>query len=144
VLDVTGSLTTQLVLPPGESFTFNDVPAGTYTLTVRGTNAYGSSAPSNPVTLSFPGQCSGAPLAPANVRVYKAGFRLFVYWDPATGGPAPTFYVLRVTGSFTGAFPTTDRTLSGTVGPGIYGISLSAANACGEGISSGAQTVAVP
>jgi YVTN family beta-propeller protein len=144
VLDVTGSLTTQLVLPPGESFTFNDVPPGSYTLAVRSANTYGSSAPSNSVTLTFPGACSGAPLAPVNVRVYKAGFRLFVYWDPATGGPAPTFYVLRVTGSFTGAFQTADRTLSGTVGPGIYSISLAAANVCGQGPSSGAQTVAVP
>ena len=144
VLDVTGSLITQLVLPPGESFSVNGVPPGTYTLMVRGTNAFGSSGASNPVTLTFPGSCSGAPQAPVNLRVYKAGFRVFVYWDPAATGAAPTSYVLRVTGAFTGAFPTSDRTLNGTVGPGSYAISVAAANACGEGPASNTQTVVVP
>ena len=128
VLDVTGSLNTQLVLPPGESFTFNDVPPGTYTLAVRSANTYGSSAPSNSVTLTFPGACSGAPLAPSTCASTRPASACSSTGIPRTGGPAPTFYVLRVTGSFTGAFQTTDRTLSGTVGPGIYLIGLAAAN----------------
>jgi hypothetical protein len=113
-------------------------------LSVRGVNAFGSSDPSNRVTLTFPGPCSGTPLAPANVRIYKAGYGVFVYWDPAVAGPAPTSYVLRATGAFTGSVQTPERMLSGTVGPGTYSVSIAAANACGEGPSSIAQTVTVP
>src|SRR6185369_7173424 len=116
--DVTGSVNTQLLLPRGEAFAFGNVPPGTYSLSVRATNAFGSSGPSNLVALSFPGLCSGTPLAPANVRIYKAGFRVYVYWDPPAAGASPTQYVLKVTGAFTGSVPTTERTLSGTVGPG--------------------------
>ena len=143
-LDVTGSVNTQLLLPRGEAFAFDNVPPGTYSLSVRATNAFGSSGPSNLVALSFPGPCSGAPLAPANVRIYKAGFRVYVYWDPPAAGAGPLQYVLRVTGAFTGSVPTAERTLSGTVGPGTYSIGIAAANACGEGPSSVAQSISVP
>lgn len=143
-LDVTGSLTTTLSLPPGEAFAFAGVPPGTYTLAVRGVNAFGTSAASNTVTLTFPGPCSGPPSAPDGLRIYKAGPRLDVYWNPAPSGPAPTSYVLHVEGAFTGSLQTTARTLGGTVGPGRYMIRVAAANVCGEGPSSAAQAVTVP
>jgi hypothetical protein len=143
-LDVTGSLTTQLMLPAGETFSFANVPPGTYTLAVRGVNGFGASDPSNSVTLSFPAACTGPPLAPSDVRIYKGGAQLYVYWSPAATGPAPTSYVLRVSGSYTGAFPTTGRALNGTVGPGTYSLSVAAANPCGEGPASLPETVDVP
>lgn len=49
------------------------MPPGTYTFTVRQVNASGASVPSNPVTLTFLGACSGAPHAPANFQAFAAG-----------------------------------------------------------------------
>ena len=144
VLDVTGSLATSIPLGASEGFQFAPVPAGTYTLSVRATNAAGSSPPSNSVTLTFPGACSGAPLAPTNFLTNKVGSTIFVSWDLPTSGAAPTAYVLVVSGSFNGAIPTPARALSGTVGPGTYNISVFAANSCGNGPATAVQTVTIP
>jgi hypothetical protein len=144
VLDVSGSLTTSIALGLTDSFQFNGVPGGTYTLALRAVNAAGSSPPSNAVTMTFPGTCTGAPLTPAGFLAYRRGNTLFVTWDPATSGPAPTSYSLNVSGAFAGTFGTPGRTLSGTVGPGSYQLSVSAANACGTSPFSASQTVVVP
>jgi hypothetical protein len=144
VLDVTGSLTATLPLGLTDSFQFNGVPGGTYTLSLRAVNAAGSSLPSNSITLSFPAPCSGAPLPPANLLAYRIGRTVFVVWDPAATGPAPTTFVLNVSGSFVGSFGTPGRTLSGTVGPGTYQVSVAAQNACGGSAFTAAQTVVVP
>ena len=103
-----------------------------------------ASAASNAVTLSFPGACSGPPLAPSNFLAYRVGRTVFVVWDPAASGPAPTSYVVNVTGAYTGNIPTPARALNGTVGPGTYTISVSAANACGASPATAAQSVTVP
>ena len=58
VLDVSGTLAASLPLGLADTFTFNGVPGGTYTFSVRAVNAFGSSASSNPVTLSFPIPCT--------------------------------------------------------------------------------------
>ena len=71
VLDVTGALTLSLPLGPSELFTYIGVPPGTYTFRVRASNAAGVSAPSNPVSLTFPQACTGVPLAPVNVVAYR-------------------------------------------------------------------------
>jgi hypothetical protein len=49
-----------------------------------------------------------------------------------------------VTGAFAGSFGTPGRTLSGTVGPGTYQLSVAAQNACGASAFTAAQTVVVP
>jgi hypothetical protein len=49
-----------------------------------------------------------------------------------------------VTGSFVGSFPTTARTLSGTVGPGTYTLSVIATNPCGTSAPTAGQTVTLP
>jgi Domain of unknown function (DUF1929)/Bacterial Ig domain len=141
-LDVAGAGS---ILLPGETdrFEFPDVPAGTYTLSVRAINAAGSSGPSSPVTLTFPGPCSGAPLAPANFLAYQIGTTAYVMWDPPASGPSPTGYMVNVTGSFVGDFPTTARFLSPTVAPGIYTVRVTAVNACGTA-TTGEQTITVP
>ena len=144
VLDVTGSLATSIPLGATEDFQFAGVPNGTYTLSVRATNVAGTSPPSNSVTLTFPGACSGAPLTPTNFLTNKVGSTIFVSWDLPASGPAPTDYVLVVTGSFNGAIPTPGRALSGTVGPGTYNISVYAANSCGNGPATAVQSVTIP
>jgi hypothetical protein len=144
MLDVAGSLTTSLPVGASEGFQFAPMPAGTYTLSVRAANVAGTSPASNSVTLTFPGGCSGAPLAPANLRTNQVGSTIFVSWDLPGNGPAPTGYVLVVTGTFNGAIPTAGRALSGTVGPGTYNISVFAANSCGNGPATAVQTVTIP
>jgi trimeric autotransporter adhesin len=144
VLDVTGSLTATLPLGLTDSFQFDGVPGGTYTLSLRAENAAGISPPSNAITLSFPGPCSGAPLPPANFLGYRIGRTVFVLWDPATTGPAPTSFTLNVNGSFAGSFGTPGRTLSGTVGPGTYQLAVAAQNPCGASAFTAPQTVVVP
>jgi hypothetical protein len=135
-LDISG--TTALSLPLGltDAFSFAGVPQGTYTFAVRAVNAAGlTGPPSNAVTLAFPSGCSGAPEVPTNLLAYRAGNTIYVVWDPPASGPAPTGYLL---------FPTAARSLSGAVGAGRYGLSVSATNGCGAGAATPVQTVEVP
>jgi hypothetical protein len=144
ILDVTGSIVTSLPLGIDDSFSFAGVPAGTYTLALRAQNAAGASLPSNALTLTFPGPCSGPPLAPTDVQASRAGNTVFVNWAPGTSGPAPTGYVLHVTGAFVGSLATSERALSGTVGPGAYTLSVMAVNTCGASAATTPQTIVVP
>ena len=144
LLDVSGSITGTLPLPFADTFNFAAVPGGTYTLSLRAANDAGTSAPSNAVTLSFPGPCSGVPHAPANFLATSAANVISVVWDSPNSGPAPTGFVLVVSGAFNGAIPTTLRSLSGAVGSGSYTLSVYATNSCGNGPATTPQTVNIP
>jgi Tol biopolymer transport system component len=144
ILDVAGSLTTAVPLGIGDSVSFAGVPPGTYTLTLRAINAGGSSGPSTAATLTVPGACSGPPLVPAELRAYREGRIVNVAWLPGASGPAPTAYVLLVTGSETVSIVTTGRAVSAAAGPGTYTLSVVAANACGASAGTPAQQVVVP
>jgi YVTN family beta-propeller protein len=144
LLDVSGALSASLPLPIGDSFSFVAVPPGTYTFRLRAVNAAGPSSASNPVTLTFPGSCSGVPLAPVDFVASKSGNQISATWNPAASGPAPTGFVLTVTGTFSGAIPTALRSLSGAVGPGSYTLSVRGTNPCGSGPSTPPQTVNIP
>jgi hypothetical protein len=143
-LIVTGAVDTVLPLPMGETFTYPDVPAGTYTLAVVAANAAGISPPSNAVTLTFPSPCGGSPQAPTNVNVWRDGSTVSMSWSPPASGPAVRSYVAYVSGAYAGSFTTTGRILSGAAGPGTYSLSVAAANACGTGAASATQTIIVP
>lgn len=144
ILEVSGASPTSIPLGLSDSFGSAGVPAGTYTLSLRATNAAGVSPSSNAVTLTFPGACTGVPQAPASFLVTKAGNVLTIVWDSPADGPAPTGYVLSVSGSFVGSFPTSGRTLAGGVAPGSYTLSVLANNACGNGPATAPQIVTVP
>jgi hypothetical protein len=144
ILDVTGPVVTSIPLGLAESFSFAGVPTGTYTFAVRATNPWGISAASNAVTLNFPGACSGVPLMPASFLAYHVGNVIGVVWDPPPGGPAPTGYVVNAAGAVTGSFPMMSRMSSAIVGPGSYGLSVTATNACGSSPATAVQTVTVP
>lgn len=143
LLDVTGTAATTIALPLSNTFSSAGVPAGTYTLRLRAANAGGVSAQSAPITLTFPGPCSGAPGTPAGFLAYRIGNTIFTVWDPATSGPAPTSYVLNVTGAFVGSFTTTGRALSGVAAAGTYNLSLAAVNSCGTSAPS-TRVVTIP
>jgi Tol biopolymer transport system component len=143
-LDATGSFTGSLPVPLGQSASFGGVPPGTYTISLRAVNASGSSGSSNAVTFSVPGACSGAPLPPANLVIAKTGSTLSLVWDLAASGPAPTSFVIVVTGAFNGAVPLTARTITAAVAPGTYNISVQAVNACGASPATPVQAVTVP
>jgi hypothetical protein len=144
ILDVTGAITTSLPLGLVEQVTVPAAPGGTYTLRVRAANAGGSSLPSNAVTLAVPQACLGAPDIPEHFLAYRIGNTLFVVWDPPESGPAPTQYVINVTGSLVGTFSTTERNANGRVGPGTYGLSVSARNPCGSSPPTPEQLVTIP
>ncbi len=144
VLDVAGPITRSIPLGMTEGFQFNGVPGGAYTVSVRAVNSFGSSTPSNSIVLTFPGPCSGPPLPPSRFLAHRVGRTLHVVWDPAASGPAPTSFVLNVSGAFSAALGTPARTLSGTVGPGTYHFSVLAANPCGSSDATAVQTVVVP
>ncbi|MFN7977269.1 MAG: Ig-like domain-containing protein [Vicinamibacterales bacterium] len=145
ILDVSGPVSASLPLGNVETFTYPAVPAGTYTFSVRQTNATNTSAGSNAVTLTFPGACSGAPQAPRNFAAFNSGGVLNVIWDHPASGPAPTAYTLTVGGSFVGAFPVAGRSfVVPGVPPGTYTFSVTAANACGASAPTATQAVTFP
>lgn len=144
VLDVSGPVQVSVPLGPAESFSAPDVPAGTYTLRVRSTNAAGASAASAPVTITVPSSCSGRPGPPSNVVAYALGGRLFVSWDYGAAGQAPTGYVVTSSGTVSGSLATATRGLSGAVPPGVYAIAVAARNACGTSSASAPVRVTVP
>ena len=144
ILDVTGAATLSMPLPPNETFAFTGVPPGTYTLAVRAANAGGTSAPSTPVTLSFPGVCPGPPQPPVNLTVSRTGSVVSARWDPPGSGPAVSSYLLRVTGALDLTLPMTARGISGTVPSGTYNLSVRAVNPCGAGVETPPQSVTVP
>ena len=142
-LNVTGSIATALMMPAAESFTYVGVPPGTYNFAVQGFNGGEAGEGSNPVTLSFPGTCPGPPNPPQDLLITTAGRTITASWGQPFTGPAVTQYTILVSGSFNGAIPLPVRTISGTVGPGSYTISVTASNPCGTSTATPAQTVAV-
>lgn len=145
VLDVSGAFTGSLPISGGGGFTFPGVPAGTYTFALRAANGAGVSIPSNPVTLTFPGACSGPPAAPTRLLAYARGAGVGVLWDPPPAGPAPERYDLHVSGSFTGTLPMgLTRTLNAPAPSGVYAFTITASNACGTSAPTATATVTVP
>ena len=111
---------------------------------MRQTNAGGASAQSSPVTLTFPGGCSGAPQPATKFFAYKAGGVLSLHWDPPASGAAPSTYLLNVSGSFVGTFPMGGRSFSVAAPPGTFTFSIVATNACGASAPTATQTVSFP
>jgi hypothetical protein len=144
ILDVSGTLSGSVPLGPSESFTFNPIPNGTYTFSVRSTNAGGVSASSNAVTLTFPLPCTGAPQEPEQFLAFNTGNLLTVFWDPPTSGPAPSHYLLAVSGAVNVTVPFTTRGLTLPVPPGTYTFSVAAVNTCGTSAFTASQTVTIP
>lgn len=145
LLDVSGAIATTLPIPAGESFAYPAVPPGTYTFAVRAANAVGVSAASSPLTLTFPGGCSGAPQAPTNLTGTASAGRVTVAWEAPTAGAAVTGgYVLDVSGAVALSVPFATRGVTAPVPPGVYTFQVRAVNACGSSVPSSPVSVTVP
>jgi Bacterial Ig domain len=144
ILDVSGSYTGSFNLGPTETFTFNGVPGGSYTFSVRGANAAGASPSSNAVTLTFPQPCTGAPLTPERFLAVKTGSLLTAVWETASSGNATTAFLLNVSGAFNGQVPIPLRALNVPVPPGSYTLSVAAVNTCGASPATAPITVTIP
>jgi hypothetical protein len=132
-LYVTGSVTATIPLAVAESFSAIDVPTGTYMVRLSASNGAGESDAAEPVTLVVPATCSGAPAMLSHLSVAAVGRTLDVTWRPPVSGPAATSYRVSVTGSITGAFETSERSVVRSVPPGTYSITVAAVNICGVG-----------
>ena len=141
---VRGALSTWVPIPVTESITVSNVPPGRYELWVHGVNRAGDGPNSNGVVVVVPGSCTGIPGTPRNVTAIKTGNLISLSWDLPVSGPAPTSFVVNVTGAFVGSIPVAARRLSGTVGPGPYTIAVSSSNSCGSSAPSPPVTVVVP
>lgn len=144
ILDVSGTLVASLPLGDVDTFAFNPVPNGTFTFRVRQTGSGGASGPSDAVTLSFPGACTGAPQTALNFLAFNTSGVLQLLWDHPASGPAPSGYLLNVTGSFVGTFPMAGRTFTIPPPPGTYNLSIVSANPCGTSAPTVVRTVTFP
>ncbi len=141
---VSGPVSATLTLPVTESFVYAGVPPGTYTFAVTALNGGAPGGATSAVQLTFPGTCAGAPEPPTAFSLSTQGGRVFVDWLPPASGAAVTSYVLDVSGAFTGALPTTSRSLAVPVGAGSYSVRVAAAGPCGTSAFTAPQTVVVP
>jgi hypothetical protein len=143
LLQVSGSVTATIPLGASENFSFASVPPGTYTFRVASVAGGGVSPPSPPVTLTFPGTCTGAPNPPTAFSASTQGRVAYLDWLPPAAGEAVTGYVMSVTGAYVGSFQVATRTLAVPVPPGRYTITVSAQGLCGTSAPTPAQTVVV-
>jgi hypothetical protein len=147
ILDVTGSVVASFNLPgASQSFNFAGVPAGTYTFSVRAVNATGGSAPSNAVTLTFPGACE-APIAPTALTNTVAGPVVTLNW--IGDGSASTYRIEAGSSPGLADLATLDTaaaapTFTTAAPPGTYYVRVRAVNACGVSPPSPEVIVVVP
>lgn len=132
-----------VVLPLTESITVPGAPPGTYTISVRANNNQGGSTSAETVRFTVPGVCA-PPETPAGFTVTQSGQRLDLSWALPPKGPAPTGFLVSVSGAFNGAFPLPARTVGGVVGPGTYTLTVAAMNSCGVSAPTAPQTAVVP
>lgn len=126
------------------SFDVPNVPAGTYWVRVRGSNAAGTGAPSQDVAIVMGASsgCVGLPGAPVLLTPVVTGNNVALDWNPPGLGGLVTGYVL-MAGSAPGA---SDLAYFGTGSAatafaasapgGLYYVRVAASNACGVGPAS--------
>jgi len=151
-VDVTqnGARVASIPMPVADTWSFDYVPAGTFSFTVRATNASGTSGSSNSVTLTFPLSGCSVPGTPTSFSVSTSGRVLSASWLPPSSGTTPTRFTvearLRNPNNSTtalGTFPVAGRTISSPVGPGRYELRVRSENICGNSGFTGWQSVTV-
>jgi predicted phage tail protein len=137
-------------MPVTDTWSYDTVPPGTYSFTVRATNAAGTSGSSNSVTLTFPLTSCSTPGTPVSFSFGATGRVAAAYWLAPPSGTTPTRYTvearLRNPNNSTtalGLFPVTATTISSPVGPGRYEVRVRSENICGNSSFTGWQAVTV-
>ncbi len=139
-VDVTqnGRRVASIPIGMASTWTYNQVPNGTFGFTVRATNSTGTSGSSNNVTLTFPLSGCSVPRSPGSFSVAANGRVVSAYWLAPTSGTNPTRYVVearqRVNNRTTmlGAFPVAGTTISSPVAVGTYELRVRSENLCGN------------
>jgi len=132
-----GSTAISIPAGTGTSFSIPGIPPGTFYVRVRAVNSFGSSPPSNELTLGMSAVGVALPEAPTNLQAFMLDGLLTMTWlQPARGGPA-TGYIVEA-GSASGltnigTVPTPGRSLTF---PGVpnafYFLRVRATNAAGS------------
>ena len=127
-----------------DTASFASVPPGQYTIRLRSINAAGTGDASAPLSFDITSACAGPPEPPDGFLLYRTGTAIGARWEPPTSGTAAVRYIVQVSGAFNGSFGVNARSVTSVVPAGTYTVSVSAANACGVGGATAAQTVVVP
>lgn len=148
-----GARVTSIPMPVADRWSFDSVPNGTFSFTVRATNSSGTSGSSNSVTLTFPLSGCSSPGTPQAFSLAANGRLVSAYWLAPSSGTTPTHYLVeaemqvrengRTTWRPVGTFPAGATTISSPVGPGTYRVRVRSANICGNSGFTGRQTVTV-
>jgi uncharacterized protein YkwD len=134
-----------LPLGPGASVSVQAVPPGTYFVRVLATNALGTSAPSNEISVTV--ASPSAPGAPSLNPPQVSGATVTLSWSPGSGG-APTGYTLMASTTPGGApiatVPVAGSSVSFTDVPnGTYHVRVTASNTQGTSAPSAEVTLTV-
>lgn len=143
LLEVSGTLSGVVPLPPTDRGSFEGVPDGTYTIRARATGEAGTSEASAPITLSFPGRCE-LPEAAEAFHVYTTGPIVTLRWNPPASGAAATGYLLNVSGPVTVSLPVSGREFISPAPAGVDTFSVTSVNTCGQGATTATRVITVP
>ena len=153
VVDVSqnGARLTSIPMPVTDTWSYDAVPPGTYTFTVRATNAAGTSGSSNSVTLTFPLTSCSSPGTPVSFSFNATARVAAAYWlAPRRRAPLrratrsrPGCAIPTTARPRSGLFPVTATTISSPVGPGRYEVRVRSENICGNSGFTGWQAVTV-
>ncbi len=129
---------------PDTSFIFTGLTTGTsYTFVVRAINAQGTSAASTASNAITPAGTPGTPGIPTVAVAGSTAINLT--WAPATdNGAAVTYTVTATPGGATRNTTATSLTFNGLTTGTSYAFTVKAANAIGDGGTSGASNAIVP
>ena len=89
-----GSIAISIPAGTGTSFSIPGIPPGTFYVRVRAVNSFGSSPPSNELTLGMSAVGVALPETPTNLQAFMLDGLLTMTWlQPARGGPATGYIV---------------------------------------------------
>lgn len=149
-VDVTQNGARVASIPIGmtSTWTYNQVPNGTFGFTVRATNSTGTSGSSNNVTLTFPLSGCSVPRSPGSFSVAANGRVVSAYWLAPTSGTNPTRYVVEARQRAPvqrelGVFPVSGTTISSPIAPGRYELRVRSENLCGQSSYTSRHSVTV-
>ncbi len=134
-----------LNLWPTTGTTIHDIPAGRYYVWLTATNARGTGAPSNEVTVTVAGMA--APASPTLDPAVQSGSLVTLTWRPGSGSP-PSHYVIAAAydsaGPIAGSLAVSGSSITVSAPSGAFYVWITGVNAAGAGPASNQIRVIVP